>query len=198
MELFKDKEFIKKINSILKNNGVIVFPTDTVWGMGCLPEKFEACQKIYSIKNRDSRKPLILMSCELKFLEPYIKNMPDMAKKLAQKHFPGAMTLVVEKSEKTADFLTSNLKTVGIRVPHSAVFQNLCKIVDGHVLATTSANFSNEPSAKNFEDAKETLGNLVDFVLPDFGEASMQLESTVVGFDETGKAKIFRQGAIFI
>ena len=192
----EDKNFQKKLNETLKNGGVIAFVTDTVWGVGCLPENAAGVEKIYSLKGRDRSKPLILMSNSEENLFPYVKNIPDRAKKLMERHFPGALTLIFEKSDKTPATVTSGKNTVGIRVPNNDVFKRLCEIIDGHVLATTSANLSNQPSAKNYEQAVEFVGDSVDMVIKSFGVEAKGLESTVaLAIDEI---KVLRQGEVVV
>ena len=188
----------EKIKNILKNDGVIAYVTDTVWGLGCLPSSEKAVRKIYEIKHREAQKPLILMSSEPYHLLEYVKQpLSKTAAKLIKKYFPGALTLVLEKSEKTPDYVTSYKSTVGIRVPDNAVFQEICNIIPEHVLATTSANLSHQPSAKTYEQAFENMNEYVDMVVPDYGYFAKGLESTVAGiFDD--EVNIFRQGAIML
>ena len=186
-----------KINEILKNDGVISFVTDTVWGVGCLPTSEKAVEKIYEIKGRDRSKPLILMSNSLENLLPYVENMSVSQKEFAKKYFPGAITLVLNKTDKAQDYLTSGMKTVGIRVPNNSVFAKICENIDGHVLATTSANLSNCPSAKNYKEALEFIGDYVDYVVPNEEDGAKGLESTVVLFVDDN-VKILRQGAIVL
>lgn len=186
----------EKVNSILNNDGVIAFVTDTVWGIGCLPDSEKAVKKIYEIKHREAKKPLILMSYDIYPLFDYVKQpIEKEAQKLIKKHFPGALTLVLDKSENTPNFITSNMPTVGIRVPDNEIFANICKNVDGHVLATTSANISGEPPALTYEEALKYIGDKVDFVVEDYGCKAQGRASTVAGFRE-GKPVIFRQGEI--
>ncbi|MBP3924629.1 threonylcarbamoyl-AMP synthase [bacterium] len=190
-------EHSEKIKKILENDGVIAFVTDTVWGLGCLPQSEKAVRKIYEIKKREAQKPLILMSNEIYHLFEYVQPIPKVGQKLIKKYFPGALTLVLEKSEKTPDFVTSNMNTVGIRVPNNKIFKEICEIAPEHVLATTSANLSHQPSAKSYEQAYENMNGLVDLVVKDYSETCEGLESTVCGvFAED--LKIFRQGAINI
>ena len=187
---------LKKINDILKNDGVIAFVTDTVWGIGCLPTSKKAVEKIYEIKKREAKKPLILMSDDIYPLFDYIKQpVEKQAQKLIKEHFPGALTLVVEKSENTPDFITSNMNTVGIRVPDNETFANICKAIDGRVLATTSANISGENPALTYEEALSYIGDKVDLVIPDYGCVAKGKASTVVGFNNN-EVIIFRQGEI--
>lgn len=193
-EIRIDKE---KLNNILNNGGVIVFVTDTVWGLGCLINSEKAVNKIYEIKNRDRTKPLILMSNETKNLLPYVKNLSNSAQSLINKHFPGALTLIAEKSDLTPDYITSGKNTIGIRVPDNEFFKILCKNIDSHVLATTSANLSNQPSSKTFETAQNSIGKFVDIVFDDFGYKCKGLESTVVSTIDNN-IKILRQGAVLL
>ncbi len=187
---------IDKIKEILDNDGVIAYVTDTVWGLGCLPNSEKAVKRIYEIKHREAQKPLILMSSEAYHLLDYVKQpLSKNASMLIKRYFPGALTLVLEKTEKTPYYMTSNMNTVGIRVPDNAVFKEICENISGHVLATTSANLSHQPSAKTYEQAYENMKDLVDIVVPDYGCFAKGLESTVAGvFGE--EIKIFRQGAI--
>ena len=185
------------INKTLNNGGVIAFVTDTVWGLGCLPTNKEAVEKIYEIKGRDKSKPLILMSNKEEYLFPYVKEISEKAKELMDTYFPGALTLILEKSDKTPYTITSNKDTVGIRVPNNELFKELCSVIDGHVLATTSANLSNQPSSKTYEETQNSIGNLVDIVLEDFGYSCKGKESTVVLVTETD-IKVLRQGSIKI
>ena len=198
MQIFEDKNFINNINNILKKGGIIAFVTDTVWGIGCLPNNEKAVKKIYQIKHREIKKPLILMSNKFNYLKKYIENnSQEMMNNLVKKYFPGALTIVSKKSNLTPVFLTSNMSTIGIRVPDNIIFQKICNIIDGHVLATTSANISGNPSGKSFQDVNNELGDKVDYIFEDYGFKAKGLESTVIKI-ENNKIDILRQGAIFL
>lgn len=185
------------LNSELKRGAVLCFVTDTVWGLGCLPESKEGIDKIYEIKGRDRSKPLILMSDNTSSLRKYLKPLPDCAENAIEKYFPGALTVISEKSDLCSDDVTSNMNTVGIRVPDNSVFSLLCSKIEGRVLATTSANKSGEEPVKDLAEAKEKLGNLVDYIIDDMGEKPMGISSTVALFSESGY-KILRQGTIVL
>lgn len=187
----------EEIRKVLENDGVIAYVTDTVWGLGCLPSSEKAVKKIYEIKKREAQKPLILMSNETYNLLDYVKPISKTGCRLIKKYFPGALTIVVEKSEKTPLYMTSNMETIGIRVPDNEIFKEICEAAPGHVLATTSANLSHQPSAKTYEQALENMTGLADLIIPDYGHICKGLESTVCGvFGE--ELKIFRQGAITV
>jgi L-threonylcarbamoyladenylate synthase len=187
----------EKIKQVLENDGVIAFVTDTVWGLGCLPESEKAVKRIYEIKKRDDKKPLILMSNDIYPLIKYVSDMPKIAHQLIKEHFPGALTLVLNKSSETPDYITSNMKTVGIRVPNNSVFAEICSCVSSQVLATTSANLSSCPPALSYDEAIEYIGNDVDYVVKDYGQVAKGTASTVAGIIDDN-IKIFRQGDVFI
>lgn len=194
-DMHLNNELKNQIKEILENDGVIVYVTDTVWGLGVLPSSQKGIDKIYEIKKREAKKPLILMSGEVDNLLPYVKPLSPKAKELVGKHFPGALTLVLEKTEKTPDYITSGFNTVGIRVPDNDVFKEICEAVPGHVLATTSANLSNEPSAKTYEQALNYMKYKADLIIEDYGQNAKGLESTVALVIDN-EVKILRQGAI--
>lgn len=197
MDILNDTNFIKELNQTLKDGGVIAFVTDTVWGIGCLPSNEKAVEKIYEIKGRNTSKPLILMSNKIENLYPYVKNVSPKAEKLIEEHFPGALTLIFEKSGKTPSTITSGKNTVGIRVPDNAVFKNLCEIIEGNVLATTSANLSNQPPSKSLDEANKFIGEYVDYVINDFLYFAKGVESTVA-LAVNDEIKILRQGAVIL
>lgn len=192
--IIENREEIKKV---LENGGVIAYVTDTVWGLGCLPNNEKAVKKIYDIKKREAQKPLILMSNETYNLLDFVEPISKIGCRLIKKYFPGALTLVVKKNKNTPDYITSNMDTVGIRVPDNEVFKEICDIAPGHVLATTSANLSHQPSAKTYEQTYENMKDLADLVIPDYGYTCKGLESTVAGIF-SDEIKIFRQGEIKI
>lgn len=192
--MLKNKD---EIINVLTNGGVIAYVTDTVWGLGCLPNNESAVKKIYEIKKREAQKPLILMSNDIYPLLDYVKPISKIGQILIKKYFPGALTIVTDKSENTPDYITSSMPTVGLRVPNNEVFREICEIIPGHVLATTSANLSHQPSAKTYEQALENMSGLADLIIEDYGYVAKGLESTVVGV-MNNELRIFRQGAIHL
>ena len=176
---------------------VIIFPTDTVYGIGTPIFDTDGIEKIYDIKKREPQKPLILMSDEIYNLLPYVKPIPKIGQILIKKYFPGALTVVTDKSDLTPDYITSGMQTVGIRVPDNEVFREICSIIPNHVLATTSANLSHQPSAKTYQQALENMTGLADMIIPDYGYIAKGLESTVVGV-MNNELRIFRQGEVTV
>ncbi len=197
MDIFSDAIYVKKLNEKLKQGGVISFVTDTVWGVGCLPDSEKGVENIYELKNRDRSKPLILMSDKVENLLPYVKDIPPHAHELMEKHFPGALTLIFEKSDKTPDYVTSFKNTVGIRVPNNPFFKSLCEVIDGHVLATTSANLSGQEAAASYEEAVANVSEHVEYVFEDYGFKAQGLASTVA-LAVNDEIKVLRQGEVVI
>ena len=179
----------------IKEGEVLAFSTDTVWGFGCLIEDKKAVENIYKIKNRDSRKPLILMSDDFEVLKKYIKNIPDYAQNLIDKYLPGGLTLIFEKSPLCPDYVTSFQSTVGIRIPDSEDFRALITKIKQRVLATTSCNITNEPPVKNYKEAKEKFENFATIIQPISDIEHENLPSTVILCAQDGY-KILRQGSV--
>ena len=181
--------------NIIKTGEVIGFETDTVWGLGCLPDDIEAVNKIYEIKNRDRSKPLILMSHDVNYLKKYVTGISDYAELLMQKFFPGALTLIFKRSKLTPPCICAGLDTVGIRVPDSKNFKEITTRVKGGVLATTSLNISNEPPCKDFREACEKFGERVKIIKPRYKAKPQNLASTVV-LCLDNEIKILREGSV--
>ena len=194
------EEEFNKIHKVLKKpDGVIAFPTDTVWGIGCLVENDQAVNRIYSIKGRSETKPLILLGSKIEHLVPYISEISDITRQIINKYLPGAVTLVLPKSEEAPSYLTSGGNTIGIRIPDCPPFLDVLeKSVDNHVLATTSANISGEKSPVSRLEVEKSIGNKVDYILDDYGFSAKGTESTVISIDTFGNIKILRQGAVII
>lgn len=194
-----EKEIIKIHNSLKKPDGIIAFPTDTVWGIGCLIENELAVDRIYSTKGRSEIKPLILLGSKIEYLVPYVAQIPEVARKIIDKYMPGAVTLVLQKSDITPSYLTSGGNTIGIRIPNCPPFLSLLdNAVENHVLATTSANLSGEPAALSKSEVESKLGDKVDYILDDYGYSAKGIESTVVLVESSKNIKILRQGAVII
>lgn len=174
-------------------NKIYAFETDTVWGLGCNPCDEEAVNRIYEIKGRDRSKPLILMSNKFENLLKYTKNISPEALKLAGKYLPGALTIIVEKSDICPQYICANFNTVGLRVPNHKGFQELCQKIKGNVLATTSANFSNDPPCADYQEVKNKLGKYVDFITPSVQKPENTASTVVL---TVGGIKILRQGSI--
>ena len=179
---------------MLNPGEVIAFKTDTVWGFGCIPEDNKAVDKIYEIKKRDSKKPLILMSYDFEPLKKYIKDIPSYAYKLIEDYLPGGLTLIFKKTELCSSKITL-FETVGIRIPNSVDFINIAKHAQGGVLATTSCNISSEPPVKDYFEAVKKFSNVATIIKPIDNNINDNLPSTVILCEEENY-KVLREGAI--
>ena len=179
----------------LTKGEVFAFKTDTVWGFGAHPRDFIAIRKIYEIKKRDIKKPLILMSDSLEPLKKYIKYIPDYAYELIEKYLPGGLTLIFEKSELCPFEITSNNNTIGIRIPKSEDFCALVSEIDGRVLATTSCNISLEPPVQNYKEACEKFSKVATIIKPINDTINENLPSTVI-LCNNDTYEVLRLGAI--
>lgn len=183
-----DLEFIKRLNNHLKAGGVIAFPTDTVWGLGALPTQAGA-DALFELKRRPHEKHLIIMSDSLAHIRPYMTGYPATAFDLAAKYWPGGLTLGVPVMG------TDTFVFGGVRVPAYRPFQDLCKVIDGHCLATSSANISGQPPLNNAVEIRATFPNIM--VIDNAYEKMGGHPSTVAVLD--GKRIIIaRQGAVEI
>ena len=117
-------EKIKKAAQIIKNGGIVAFPTETVYGLGANAFNTKAVEKIFSIKERQFFDPLIVHICDIKQLAQLVKQADENLLKLAEKFWPGPLTIVTEKNENVPDLVTANLPTVAVRMPnHRAALQ---------------------------------------------------------------------------
>lgn len=172
---------------------VIVFPTDTVYGVGCMVDDIEAIHKIYDLKNRDYSKPLAILTPDNK-IDKYVKQVSKKALELMNEYWPGALTIIYEKSDLINNTVTSNLNTVGFRMPNSKVALEVLNTFG--VMATTSINISGSaPLNDKYEIIKE-FKDKIDYIVMD-DEISSLVSSTVVSAigDEI---KVLRQGKIII
>lgn len=188
MNVLQDKDFIQKLNQHLKSGGVIAFPTDTVWGLGALPTRAGA-DAIFELKQRPKEKHLIIMSDSFEHIKKYMNDYPSRAFELAQKYWPGALTIGVPVAD------TDSMSFGGVRVPNYKPFQELCSVIDGHCLATTSANISGQPPLQSAEDIQKQFPNII--VVDNAFERMGGAPSTVAILDGD-KINVVRAGAVKI
>ncbi len=182
-------EFITKLNSHLNNGGVIAFPTDTVWGLGALPTRTGA-DALFKIKKRPTNKHLIVMSDCLEHIMPYMQNFSPYAFNLAKKYWPGALTIGTQVSGNDISIFG------GVRVPNYKPFHDLCAVITGHCLVTSSANISGMQPLNNATDIRKQFPNII--VIDNAYQPMGGAPSTVIVLDDNGKITTARQGAVIL
>ncbi len=167
----------------LSDGGVIIFPTDTVYGIAARPDRPEAIERIYRIKGRDDGKPIALLASNVDAPLVCGAKMPPAAIDLAEKHWPGALTLVLDCDGKTE----------GFRIPDMPLAIEIIK-ASGGLLRVTSANFSGDPAQDEITESLMPFCEKCDLVI-DSGKCPGGEASTVVRITHAGDVTILRQGA---
>ena len=145
----------------LKNNGIVVFPTETVYGIGVSARNFHGCNKIYEIKGRPKDNPFIVHVGELSMVDEIGYVIPNLWK-VIKRFSPGPITYILPKKDQTV--FSSGLSTIGIRIPNLGITNTMLKIADVPV-AAPSANISGKPSITRVQDAIEVFEGLVNVIL---------------------------------
>ena len=170
------EENIRRAAVIIRLGGVVIYPTDTVYGLGCDPANVDATRRICEIKGR-ADKPLPLACSDVEAAKRIVKLNP-IAEKLAERFWPGPLTMVLPAKVDYPIWVTHGARTLGVRVPGHPVARRLAKL-SGGVIVTTSANKSGEPPPKTALEAAEQIGEEVDLIL-DAGPAPLKQPSTVL------------------
>lgn len=184
---------LKKAGEIIKNGGTVIFPTETVYGLGANAKDDVAVKRIFEAKGRPSDNPLIVHIDDFEKIDNYVVKVTDIAKKLANEYWPGPMTIILEKRECISNLVTAGLNTVGIRIPGSNVARSFLKYCNLPV-AAPSANISGSPSPTTYNHVIDDMMGRVDAII--CGEdCEVGVESTVI--DATGDVPvILRPGGI--
>lgn len=187
------KSFLEESAQILKNGGVIAFPTETVYGLGANVFDEKAVSKIFLAKGRPNDNPLIVHISKKEQIYSLAKNVPQKAKKLMDKFWPGPLTIILEKKDVVSNKATAGLSSVAIRMPKNKIAQELIGL-SKIPLAAPSANSSGKPSPTKGEHVIDDLMGKVDAIIVS-EEENIGLESTVI--DLTSKIPvILRPGKI--
>ena len=167
---------ISKVADSLKNGGIIAYPTDTTYGIGCSILRKKSIERIYQIKMRERSKPFSFICSSLSEVSRYAR-VSNTAFKLLKRYLPGPYTFVLEATREVPDLLLTRQKTVGIRIPNNRICIDLVTAL-GNPLITTSANFSGEEPAGDPWVISETFGSQLDFVI-DSGILTTDVSSVV-------------------
>lgn len=184
---------VRRAAEILKRGGLVGFPTETVYGLGADASSREAVARLYAAKRRPADHPVIVHFADAKHAFAWAREVPDAARKLAAKFWPGPLTLVLKRSKQAGDFVTGGQDTIGVRVPAHPVAQELLKAFGGGI-AAPSANRFGAVSATTAAHVKQDLAQDVELVL-DGGPSEVGIESTIVDLSGEG-AVLLRPGRI--
>ena len=177
----------------LRSGGVVAFPTDTLYGLGADVFNPAAVESIFRIKERPSGLALPVLIDDWDQLERVTENVPDAARALAERFWPGPLTLIVNKSAGVSDRVTAGAPTVAVRIPDHPVPRAISRLLGGPITGT-SANISGQPDPQDLDELREQIGNKVDYVVT-AGPTPMGAASTIV--DITGETPaLIREGAI--
>jgi tRNA threonylcarbamoyl adenosine modification protein (Sua5/YciO/YrdC/YwlC family) len=167
---------IAKVVETLKNGGVVAYPTDTTYGIGCSIFSKKGIERIYTIKQRERKKPFSFICSDLAEIARYAQ-VSNYAFKLLRRLLPGPYTFVMEANSVVPDLLLTKQRTVGIRIPNNKICLAIVKEL-GHPIVTTSANLSGEDPIGNPWQVECDLGKLLDLVI-DGGDLSADVSSVV-------------------
>jgi L-threonylcarbamoyladenylate synthase len=190
-----DAESIRLAGRIIKTGGLVAFPTETVYGLGCDARNAEAAAKVFEAKQRPQFDPLIVHIADLKQLEMVIGALPDLGQRLIDAFWPGPLTLVLPKQPTIPDLITAGLSTVAVRMPNHPVAQTLIREADTPI-AAPSANPFGYVSPTTAQHVADGLGNRVDLIL-DGGPCPVGVESTIVSLAGP-QPELLRPGSITI
>ena len=177
-----DDRIIETAARIISRGGLVVFPTETVYGLGGDAFDKEAAAKIYAAKGRPSDNPLIVHISKTEDLKKLTDEIPDKALKLADKFWPGPLTMIFKKNDKVPYTVTGGLDTVAVRLPSHETARKFIA-ASGTFIAAPSANLSGRPSPTMTEHVIEDLNGRVDMII-DGGSIEIGLESTIVDMTE--------------
>ncbi|MEF9916593.1 MAG: L-threonylcarbamoyladenylate synthase [Lachnospiraceae bacterium] len=188
-----EEETILLAGEILKQGGLVAFPTETVYGLGANALDEKAARKTYEAKGRPSDNPLIVHIAKIQALEEIAVRIPKQAVELAQQFWPGPLTMIFEKSEKVPYGTTGGLDTVAVRMPDDGIAEALI-IAGGGFISAPSANTSGKPSPTTASHVADDLNGKIDMII-DGGSVEIGVESTIVDMTVT-PPMILRPGAI--
>lgn len=184
---------LETAGEIIKAGGLVLFPTETVYGLGANGLDSEAVKKIYIAKGRSSDNPLILHISDIEMLGKIAKDISDVEFNLMNAFWPGPFTIILNKTDLVPSVVAGGLDTVGVRMPSNEIARNLIKFSNVPI-AAPSANISGRPSGTNIDDIYQELADKVDYIV-DGGNCNIGVESTVVKVID-GIPHILRPGKI--
>ncbi len=193
--MIKSGKNIDYAAKVLNDDGIVVIPTETVYGLAGNALKINAVEKIFSIKNRPKNDPLICHTDSLDKIKKYVNDVPEKVYALAEKFWPGPMTIIFEKKNIIPNLTTSNLNTVAFRIPNKTITLKLLENLN-YPVAAPSANIFGYISPTKTEHVHKNFSRGIDYIL-EGGNCKLGIESTIIGFKEN-KIIVYRLGSLVL
>lgn len=181
---------INKALTILKQGGLILYPTDTVWGIGCDATNPEAVKKIYALKHREDTKALICLVADDRMLNKYVNNVPEVALNIIEIS-DKPTTIIYDDAQNLAPNLIAEDGTIAIRIPDDEFCYQLSRKFNGAIVST-SANISGQPTPKSFKEIASEVLKGVDYIVNLQREKICNKPSSIIKLSNTGMVKIIR------
>ena len=189
---FVDREDINQALETLKNGGLILYPTDTIWGIGCDATNAEAVEKVFALKGRDKGKSMLILLHNDNQLASYVREVPEVAYELIEAT-DRPMTVIYSGAKNLAENAIAEDGTIGIRVVDHPFCQQLLQRFRKPIIST-SANISGNPSASNFDEISDEIKQGVDYIVK-FGQQDLSKgkPSIIMKLDPSGKFEFIRK-----
>ncbi|MBR6445721.1 MAG: threonylcarbamoyl-AMP synthase [Prevotella sp.] len=188
----KQEDDIRKAVEVMRRGGVILYPTDTIWGIGCDATNAEAVHRVYQLKQREDSKALICLVDSESRLQRYVRNVPDVAWDLMELATT-PVTVIFDNVSGVAENLVADDGSIAMRITREPFSKELCYRFQKPIVST-SANISGEPAAQNFRDISPTLLEAVDYVCwSRRQEHKPHKASSIIKINANGEFKIIRQ-----
>ena len=188
-----DNNKLKEVAQIIKKGGIVIFPTETVYGIGANGLDEKAIKKLYDIKQRPTNKPISLLVANIEMINEIAKDITDIEYKIMEAFFPGPLTIILNKKDKVPNIVSANQNTIGVRMPSEIIARKIIEYANVPI-ATPSANISGKPSGTNVETIMKDFKGKIDCVV-DSGDSKIGVASTIVKVIN-GKVHILREGSI--
>lgn len=186
----KREDIIYKTIQILKESRIILYPTDTVWGIGCDATNEEAVKKIFNIKQRDESKSLIILVDSLEMLKQYVDEIPDTINEVLKKFYKPT-TVIYNSPKELAKNVIARDNTVAVRIVQDKFCQKLIQQF-GKPIVSTSANMSSKPTPKSFKEIEPSILDAVDYVVNLHQNKTPNTSSAIVKINEKGQVEVIR------
>lgn len=184
---------IEKAGELIKQGKIVIFPTETVYGIGTNGLDENAVRKLYEVKKRPLNKPISLLVSNMEMVNLIAKDITETEYKIMKNFFPGPLTIILKKKKNVPDIVTAGQDTVGVRMPRGDVARKLVEL-SRVPIAAPSANISGEPSGTNLQEIMKHFEGKVDYCI-DGGNSELGLASTIVQVIDD-RPMILRQGSI--